>query len=88
VPPRLTNLNKPNKTSSFTSRNCNNGLTPYIPDFLVVIAVWSTAIWNMPRGFAIRRDEELMDRLKAYVAEQTRETFFGQDQAEETEDSI
>jgi hypothetical protein len=32
-------------------------------------------------------DEALMERLKEYVTEQTRETFFGQEQAEEAEES-
>jgi len=32
-------------------------------------------------------DEELMERLKTYVAERTKETFFGHDQAEEAEES-
>jgi hypothetical protein len=32
-------------------------------------------------------DEELMERLKAYVKERTKETFFGQDQDEEEEES-
>ena len=31
-------------------------------------------------------DEELMERLKAYVAERTNETFFGQDQEEAGEE--
>jgi hypothetical protein len=30
-------------------------------------------------------DEDLMERLKAYVKERTKETFFGQDQEEEEE---
>jgi hypothetical protein len=31
-------------------------------------------------------DEELLDRLKTYVAERTKETFFGQEQEAEQED--
>jgi hypothetical protein len=99
IPPRQNSSPKHKKASSFTGKNSRSALIHCILDsqggtYALMMPTytmrWFFGLVPSPTNHCHRQHRQhrpIMERLKEYVKESTKETFFGQDQeAEEAEE--